>query len=361
MMVVSKLDGLSKGDVKLAADGSDGLGAGSVEEPVKLRVLAVDDEAPALADLVFELRGQPGIGEVVAVADATEALRAVRIGNFDAVFLDVRMPGLDGLELARVLQQFRLSPVVVFVTAYDAHAVDAFEIAAADYLLKPVRRERLNEAMRRVRAAVALRDDREADRNVLVDPDSSVPDSRSDVSSAMAGGVVGQVVPLPEIPAGTGASGATRFPEVPSAANPAGTNPACTNPAGTIPAVTMATAMSPAPIENEKISVESGGRIRIIARRDVLYVAASGDYVRLFLSDSSVLYRSAISALEQRWGSVGFVRIHRGYLVNLRHVDEVRVEPGRGYMVAIGGRALPVSRRLARSLKQRLLDDLPPE
>jgi DNA-binding LytR/AlgR family response regulator len=301
------------------------------DEMVKLRVLAVDDEAPALADLVFELRAQPNIGEVVAVADATEALRAVRIGNFDAVFLDVRMPGLDGLELARVLQQFRHSPVVVFVTAYDAHAVDAFEIAAADYLLKPVRRERLNEAMRRVRAAVAMRNDRENDRNLALDAEGAVIDSRGDV-----------VASKNEVPSGP----SQRSPEFSAGSTPISV--------AVMPGV-------PAVIENEKISVESGGRIRVIARRDVLYVAASGDYVRLFLTDSSVLYRSAISALEQRWGAVGFVRIHRGYLVNLRHVDEVRVEPGRGYMVAIGGRMLPVSRRLARSLKQRLLDDLPAE
>ena len=345
MMVVSKDASEATGPpVSDSSYAVSVLGAAS-DDLVKLRVLAVDDEAPALADLVFELRAQPTVGEVVAVADATEALRAVRIGNFDAVFLDVRMPGLDGLELARVLQQFRLSPVVVFVTAYDAHAVDAFEIAAADYLLKPVRRERLNEAMRRVRAAVALRDDRENDRNVVVDSDSLIADSRSDL-----------VAPRPDVLAGASAfTPDSALPSgLPSTLNTATTSPNATSTAATTPGV-------PAIIENEKISVESGGRIRVIARRDVLYVAASGDYVRLFLSESSVLYRSAISALEQRWGPVGFVRIHRGYLVNLRHVDEVRVEPGRGYMVAIGGRTLPVSRRLARSLKQRLLDDLPPE
>ncbi len=331
MMVVSRVDA------------ADTVGASPTPQPpgadelVRLRVLAVDDEAPALADLVFELRAQPGIREVVAVADATEALRAVRIGNFDAVFLDVRMPGLDGLELARVLQQFRLSPVVVFVTAYDAHAVDAFEIAAADYLLKPVRRERLNEAMRRVRAAVALRSDRESDRSLSFDTEGSAQDPRNENAAAKLDAV-----------------------GVPFVDSVAAHSLAVASPAGVAPAISPITA-APVAVENEKISVESGGRIRVIARRDVLYVAASGDYVRLFLADSSVLYRSAISGLEQRWGPAGFVRIHRGYLVNLRHVDEVRVEPGRGYMVAIGGRTLPVSRRLARNLKQRLLDDLPPE
>jgi DNA-binding LytR/AlgR family response regulator len=346
MMVVSRFETPPADDIGAAFDNNGPVtGAGS-DDAVKLRVLAVDDEAPALADLVFELRANPSIGEVVAVADATDALRAVRVGNFDAVFLDVRMPGLDGLELARVLQQFRLAPVVVFVTAYDAHAVDAFEIAAADYLLKPVRRERLNEAMRRVRAAVALRDDRERDRTVTVDAESLVLDSRSDPASSNS---VGSVTGMPPAAHGQSTQGIEGLVGGPAAPIPG--NAAVSAPVPEVPAV----------VENEKISVESGGRIRVIARRDVLYVAASGDYVRLFLAESSVLYRSAISALEQRWGAVGFVRIHRGYLVNLRHVDEVRVEPGRGYMVAIGGRTLPVSRRLARSLKQRLLDDLPPE
>lgn len=338
MMVVSKAEGASSVSRYPGAD-----------DQSQLRVLAVDDEAPALADLVFELRAQPGIGEVVAVADATEALRAVRLGNFDAVFLDVRMPGLDGLELARVLQQFRFSPVVVFVTAYDAHAVDAFEIAAADYLLKPVRRERLSEAMRRVRGAVALREDREGDRSPSPETDAQPQDSRNETAAAAA--------------AAAATNSATSTVRLDGVVGGVLVDSAAVQSA--ISASTPATETMPAAahvvVENEKISVESGGRIRVIARRDVLYVAASGDYVRLFLADSSVLYRAAISGLEQRWGPVGFVRIHRGYLVNLRHVDEVRVETGRGYLVAIGGRTLPVSRRLARHLKQRLLDDLPPQ
>jgi DNA-binding LytR/AlgR family response regulator len=349
MMVVSRFETPPHDNISAAADGNTTVTGVGPDDGVKLRVLAVDDEAPALADLVYELKAHPSIGEVVAVADATEALRAVRVGNFDAVFLDVRMPGLDGLELARVLQQFRLAPVVVFVTAYDAHAVDAFEIAAADYLLKPVRKERLHEAMRRVRAAVILRNDRERDRSIAVEGESSVLDSRSEASLL---GSVGSAAP--GISAAAHGQSMQGIDTVVSLGGAAGSS--------SVPVGVPASAVEvPAVIENEKISVESGGRIRVIARRDVLYVAASGDYVRLFLAGSSVLYRSAISALEQRWGAVGFVRIHRGYLVNLRHVDEVRVEPGRGYMVAIGGRTLPVSRRLARSLKQRLLDDLPPE
>lgn len=120
-----------------------------------LRVLAIDDEPPALDDLVYLLREDSRVGEVVTARDGAVALRlldrALADGQpVDAVFLDIRMPGLDGLVLGRLLAQFASPPQIVFVTAYDAHAVDAFEIKAADYLLKPLRRQRLAEAVRRV-------------------------------------------------------------------------------------------------------------------------------------------------------------------------------------------------------------------
>ncbi|GAA5066512.1 LytR/AlgR family response regulator transcription factor [Thermocatellispora tengchongensis] len=120
-----------------------------------LRVLAVDDELPALEDLAYLLRADPRIGEVAMARDGAAALRlldrAIADGRpIDAVFLDIRMRGLDGVVLGRLLSQFANPPRVVFVTAYEEHAVDAFEIKAEDYLLKPVRPERLAEAIRRV-------------------------------------------------------------------------------------------------------------------------------------------------------------------------------------------------------------------
>jgi DNA-binding LytR/AlgR family response regulator len=87
------------------------------------------------------------------VSDATEALRVLRDSSTDVVFLDIRMPGLDGLELARVLRRFAEPPSVVFVTAHEDRAVDAFELGAVDYLLKPLREDRLAESLRRVVAA----------------------------------------------------------------------------------------------------------------------------------------------------------------------------------------------------------------
>jgi len=117
-----------------------------------LRVLVLDDEAPARDELAFLLRRDPRVGEVTACAGPTEALRILRETEVDAVFLDVQMPGLNGIELAAVLGRFKEPPAIVFVTAHDQHAVDAFELDAIDYVLKPVREERLAEAVRRVLA-----------------------------------------------------------------------------------------------------------------------------------------------------------------------------------------------------------------
>jgi two-component system, LytTR family, response regulator LytT len=121
-----------------------------VSEP-GLDVLVVDDEAPALADLARQLRSLPETAEVLTAAGGKEALRTLSERPFDAVFLDVRMPGIDGLELARVLRRFEAPPAVVFVSAYETGAVGAFELKALDYLMKPVSRRRLAEALSRVR------------------------------------------------------------------------------------------------------------------------------------------------------------------------------------------------------------------
>lgn len=117
---------------------------------MNLRVLVVDDERPALDELAFLLRQDPRVETVTTADSAAAALRVLREEQVDAVLTDIRMPGLTGLELAGVLSRFRRPPPVVFVTAYDDHAVDAFELHAVDYLLKPVRSDRLSEAVRRV-------------------------------------------------------------------------------------------------------------------------------------------------------------------------------------------------------------------
>ncbi|MGZ4427224.1 MAG: LytR/AlgR family response regulator transcription factor [Nocardioidaceae bacterium] len=115
-----------------------------------LRLLVVDDEQPALDELAFLLDRDDRVGEVLTSSSAPDALRRLQTEQVDAVFLDIAMPGLDGIDLARVLARFKEPPAVVFVTAHDEHAVDAFDVHAVDYVLKPVRQERLREAVRRV-------------------------------------------------------------------------------------------------------------------------------------------------------------------------------------------------------------------
>jgi len=119
-----------------------------------LRILAVDDEHTQLKDLARLLHSFPMVQDVECAFDGHDALHKASAQRFDAIFLDVRMPDLDGLELGRVLRRFASPPALVFVSAYDSAAVDAFELRALDYLRKPVSRRRLDEALERVAAAV---------------------------------------------------------------------------------------------------------------------------------------------------------------------------------------------------------------
>ena len=126
------------------------MSAGPVAGWSPLRALVVDDEAPALSELSYLLRQDERIGDIRTASNGADALRALDSAPVDVVFCDIKMPGLDGMALARVLARFADRPQVVFVTAYDEHAVDAFEVRATDYVMKPVRAERLAEAVRRV-------------------------------------------------------------------------------------------------------------------------------------------------------------------------------------------------------------------
>jgi DNA-binding LytR/AlgR family response regulator len=126
-----------------------------VSSEQQLKVLAVDDEQSQLQDLARLLRSSAAVEAVECASDGHEALVKATGERYDAIFLDVRMPGLDGVELGRVLRRFAAPPQLVFVSAYDSAAVDAFELKALDYLRKPVSRQRLEEALERVLTAVA--------------------------------------------------------------------------------------------------------------------------------------------------------------------------------------------------------------
>lgn len=246
----------------------------------QLRVLAVDDEAPALDELVYLLGRHPAVAEVVAASDATAALRTLNGRSLEAVFLDINMPGLSGLELGGVLANFAHPPALVFVTAHDDKAVAAFEVGALDYLLKPIREERLDAAIRRVVASRAA-----------------------------------EPPPRPAESAG-----------------------------------------------DDVIPVELGGVTQLVRCDSVGWVEAVGDYARLHTSSGSHLVRIPLSLLEERWRSRGFQRVHRSYLVSLAMVTGLRTS-STGTMVRLRANGtsraveLPVSRRQARELRDRLIRD----
>ncbi|BDZ40507.1 LytR/AlgR family response regulator transcription factor [Microbacterium suwonense] len=117
-----------------------------------LDVLIADDEPPALAELAGFLQSDARIGAIHQAASGADALRLLSTAAVDAVFLDIHMPGISGFDLARALERFAQRPAVVFVTADEAGALEAFEVRAVDYVLKPIRPERLRRAIDRVLA-----------------------------------------------------------------------------------------------------------------------------------------------------------------------------------------------------------------
>jgi two-component system, LytTR family, response regulator len=122
-----------------------------------LRVLVADDERPARSFLVALLRQQPGVMVVGEAANGAEAIQLIERSRPDVALLDVQMPEVDGLSVVRLLRR-RFLPLVIFVTAYDEHAVKAFEMNAVDYLTKPVGEARLREALRRVQDRLERQD-----------------------------------------------------------------------------------------------------------------------------------------------------------------------------------------------------------
>ncbi len=120
----------------------------------ELRILVVDDEAPArarLRDLLGDVRTEQPNRIVGFAANGEEGVRLVEAESPDVVLADIRMPGMDGVALAEQLQQMESPPVVIFTTAYEQYAVQAFDLAVADYLVKPVRAARLSEALDKAR------------------------------------------------------------------------------------------------------------------------------------------------------------------------------------------------------------------
>lgn len=264
------------------------------------RALIVDDEAPAREELRYLLEEIGGVQVVGEATNGEEALLLLNSLAYDLVFLDIRMPGLTGLQVAERLRSATgpegvRRPQVIFTTAYPDHAVEAFDLAAADYLVKPFSAERLQRSVERALAGA--------------EPSSS-PVAASSASPVSAAEQTPEQAPTPQ---------GTRQQLV-------------------------------------RIPVQKDGRTVLVDGEAIVYAVAARGYASLKLTDDRVLVSFSLNELERRLQG-HFFRVHRSYLVNLRYVREL-VPDFRGALVLVLNdrqrSRVEVSRRHAPELRRRL-------
>lgn len=261
-----------------------------------LLVLVVDDEPLAQQRLLDLLAREPGVTVAGTASTGRQAVAAIAEASPDLVFLDVQMPGLSGLDVVREVGPAAM-PATVFVTAYDRHALAAFDMAAVDYLLKPYDDERFRQALGRARDAVRLRR----------------VDALWERFAALLGPTPapGQAVPRRE------AAGR--------------------------------------PVYRERFAVEVRRQTRIVPVADIDYVASAGAYAELHVGAEVLVVRETMQTIEAGLDPGRFFRIHRSTIVQLDRVAAILSAPGGDYAVRLhDGTRLGLSRSrreaLARSL-----------
>ncbi len=261
----------------------DSLGARLVTAPTRLRAVIVDDEPLARDALRAGLSEMAGVDVVGEAADGPAAVRLIRERAPDVAFLDVRMPGLDGFGVLDALEPDE-RPDVVFVTAFDDHAVRAFEVHALDYLVKPFDDQRLEEAVGRIR-------ERRRQRHA-----GQLADRLEDL---LRGGR----------PSGAGEPG------------------------------------PPAGGWHTRIQVREDDRIRFVDVADLRYVETDGNHLLLHLGDETVRIRHTLKDLLAVLDPRRFVRVHRSTALNVDYLDEVQPWFSGDYVAILkGGEELRVSR-----------------
>lgn len=234
-----------------------------------LNAIVVDDEKPARDELIY-LLGEVGGVEVVAEADcAAQAIAALQEHPCDVLFLDINMPDANGLRLAGALRTLRFPPAVVFVSAYSEYAVDAFEVKAVDYLLKPVDEKRLKKAIETVEKSVVMQHKSQ---------------------------------------------------------------------------------------KGKQIACEKSGKKVMINASDILFCTARDDYAYVEAKEGKFFAPSSLSSIEKQLDGLGFMRVHRSYLVNLNCVKEAVTAENGAMTLKIEGTdsVIPVSRRKIPMLKKAM-------
>lgn len=257
-----------------------------------IRTLLVDDEPLAIRGLAIRLENYADIEIIGTCANGREAVKAIKEQKPDLVFLDIQMPGFDGFSVMRSLVGQAEIPLVVFVTAYDQYALEAFEAHALDYLLKPVDEDRLLEAIERVRGAINQR--------VAIEQNARLVEL-----------IEGMETPPKEA--------LTALLEKPQDYREERFDP--------------------------HLRIKDRGHITIVDVSDVDYIDAAGDYMCIHVDEKTHILRETMKTMEKRLDPKIFQRVHRSTIVNLDKVKEVRPHSnGECFLTLSCGMELKVSR-----------------
>ena len=257
----------------------------------KISVIIVDDEPLALRGLKLRLAEFPEIDIIGEASNGREAVKLIKQEQPDLVFLDIQMPGLDGFGVVRALIGAP-APLIVFVTAYDKYAIDAFEANALDYLVKPVEEERLKDALHRAREvlksrAAASRESR------LVELLASLSDDERD-----------RIKELINDPSWADKE---RYPE--------------------------------------RLSFKDGSKVVMLNADDIEWIDAAGDYMCIHASGKTHIIRETMKTLQQRLDPSRFQRVHRSAIVNVGKVKELHPHSnGEYFLILENGSELKLSR-----------------
>ena len=251
-----------------------------------IRTILVDDEKLAIQGLELRLAKYPDVEIIDTCSNGREAIRKIKTGKPDLVFLDIQMPGFDGFSVVKGVMEIE-PPLFVFVTAYSEHAIKAFEANAVDYLLKPVDDDRLADALDRARTRISEKRGLEEAEKLKVVLAEVAPDAMS-------------AMPEEEEAAG-------RFEKL--------------------------------------INIKDRGQIFRVDVDSIEHIEAAGDYMCIYTGDNSLILRETMKDLERRLDPRVFQRVHRSTIVNLNQVRQVKPHTnGECFLVLDSGAQVKVSR-----------------
>ena len=255
-----------------------------------VRTILVDDEKLAIQGLQLRLAPFEDVEIIDTCANGREAIRKIKTEKPDLVFLDIQMPGFDGFSVVKGVMDIE-PPLFVFVTAYEEHAIRAFEANAINYLMKPVDEQKLADTIERVRQRLAEKksaEDAEQLRDVLAEV---APDRAADLAEAVTAPI----------------DTSDRFEKL--------------------------------------INVKDRGQIFRVEVDTIEHIEAAGDYMIISTGDNSLVLRETMKDLERRLDPRKFQRVHRSTIVNLDLVRQVRPHTnGECFLVLESGAEVKVSR-----------------